>query len=101
PWLAASGRMLDAWVENRRISIANDPSRPIQTMPRVVIEMLGIGPASTLRAPTKLPAVAMNPNAIASGIVPSPNQYAATGAATHVTMPVTAAGRYPFSATLS
>ena len=32
-------------------------------MPRVVIETLGIGPASTLRAPMKLPAVAMKANA--------------------------------------
>ena len=56
------------------MSIAYEPSRPIQMIPSVVIETFGIGPASTLRAPMKLAAVAMNPNPIASGSVPSPSQ---------------------------
>ena len=62
-------------------------------MPSVVIEMLGIGPASTPRAPTKLTEVAMNANATASGIVPSPSQYAAAGVATHAITPGATAGR--------
>ena len=56
------------------MSAANEPSRPIQTMPSVVTAMFGIGPASTLRAPMKLTAAAMKPNAMTSGSVPSPSQ---------------------------
>ena len=89
----ATSSRLPELVENRRISIANEPSKPIQTMPSVVIDTFGIGPASTLRAPMKLPAVAMNPNANTSGSAPTPSQYAVSGAATQVTMPGTTAGR--------
>jgi hypothetical protein len=74
PRFDAPGRSLPELVDNRRISIANEPSRPIQMIPSVVIETFGIGPASTLRAPMNVIDVAMNANATASGSVPSPSQ---------------------------
>ena len=45
------GRREPVPFENRRISAANEPSRPIHTTPSVVMAMFGIGPASRLCAP--------------------------------------------------
>ena len=61
-------------LDQRMISAANEPSRPIHTMPIVVTAMFGSGPDSTPGAPMKPIAPAMNANATTSGRPPSPTQ---------------------------
>ena len=60
--------------DQRTISAANEPSRPIHTTPIVVTAMFGSGPDSTPAAPMNPTAPAMKAKAMTSGSAWSPTQ---------------------------
>ncbi len=60
--------------DQRTISAANEPSRPIHTTPIVVTAMFGSGPDSTPGTPMKPTAPAMKAKATTSGKAPEPTQ---------------------------